>query len=169
MLKYIPEDIKIIFREIPSEVSLGINLSQCPNNCPYCSEPYLAKNIGDELNIETLLKLININEGITCVCFMGGDNDPDEIISLSKKVKEVFPKLKIGWYSGKDYLNENVKKNLKYFNYIKIGSWKRDLGTLSEKTTNQKFYIILDETLIDKTKELFQDCKIKNKIIYGKV
>ena len=139
MLKYIPEDIKIIFREIPSEVSLGINLSQCPNNCPYCSEPYLAKNIGDELNIETLLKLININEGITCVCFMGGDSNKKQIEELAAFVKDTYPKIQVGWYSGKYEIPENVQ----YFDYIKLGPYIKERGPLTDRNTNQRMYHVL--------------------------
>ena len=73
MLKYV--GTQIVFQEVPDEVSLAINLSLCPNHCKGCHSPELWEDIGEELTLKTLEKLIGQNPGITCVAFMGGDND----------------------------------------------------------------------------------------------
>ncbi|MEG2282023.1 MAG: anaerobic ribonucleoside-triphosphate reductase activating protein, partial [Rikenellaceae bacterium] len=74
-LKYVNYDI--VFQEIPDEVTLAINLSNCPNRCLGCHSPYLQQDIGEPLSEEVLSKLIDkYGSAITCVCFMGGDAAP---------------------------------------------------------------------------------------------
>lgn len=74
MLKYVGFDI--VFREIPDETTLAINISNCPCHCKGCHSSYLAGDVGEVLTITRIEKLINENKGITAICFMGGDNDP---------------------------------------------------------------------------------------------
>ena len=40
-----------------------------------------------ELDEDTLNTIIQENDGITCVCFMGGDKSPEFIITLAKHKK----------------------------------------------------------------------------------
>ena len=91
----------IVFQEIPGEVTLALNISGCPNRCPGCHSPHLREDIGEELTDELLDALINqYRTGITCVCFMGGDQDPDEVARLAAHVRAQG--LKTAWYSGKN-------------------------------------------------------------------
>ena len=84
MLKYV--DTLVTFSEIPDEITLCINISNCPCHCKGCHSSYLAEDIGEELNISTLRELINNNKGITCVSFMGGDSEPSIINILASLV-----------------------------------------------------------------------------------
>ena len=71
MLKY--TDYDIVFQEIPDEVTLAINLSNCPNRCKGCHSPYLQQNVGEALTEENLSILLQkYGKAVTCVCFMGG-------------------------------------------------------------------------------------------------
>lgn len=71
MLKYV--DYDILFQEIPDEVTLAINLSRCPYRCKGCHSPQLQSDIGEELNEEALLRLLQrYGKSVTCICFMGG-------------------------------------------------------------------------------------------------
>jgi len=141
-------DVMITFREVPNEISLCINISNCPNNCPGCHSKELQKDIGEELTTEKLYSLIKKNEGITCVCFMGGDATPLEIQELCRAVKVKFPNLLTCWYSGKDRLPKNF--DLSVFDYIKIGSYKENYGGLDSRKTNQRFYEVqMTKTIID--------------------
>ena len=81
MLKY--TDTEIVFREIPDEITLAINISGCPIHCPDCHSKELWQDIGEELTEEKLCSLIEENKGITCVCFMGGENDWLTLFSLT--------------------------------------------------------------------------------------
>lgn len=149
MLKYV--DTKIVFQEVPNEISLAINISNCPCNCPGCHSAYLAEDIGKELTEEELNILIASNEGISCVCFMGGDREPYEIKHMASYIRNIYPSLKIAWYSGKDTLPSSIELNIHNFDYIKLGPYIEELGPLNSKYTNQRFYEINNGKLIDKT------------------
>ena len=146
MLKYV--DTKVTFAEVPNEISLCINISNCPCNCKGCHSSYLAENIGNELNSNSIKELINNNKGITCICFMGGDSNPSEVDALAQFIKIYFP-IKIAWYSGRQELSKDI--NLNNFDFIKLGPYIEELGPLNSETTNQKFYKIEENKLIDIT------------------
>ena len=153
MLKYV--DTKVTFSEVPNEISLCINISNCPCNCKGCHSSYLAKNIGNKLNSDSVKELINNNKGITCICFMGGDSNPLEIDALAHFIKIYFP-IKIAWYSGRQELSKEI--NLNNFNFIKLGPYVEELGPLNSKTTNQRFYKIEEGKLVDITNLFWKDC-----------
>lgn len=136
MLKYV--DTLVSFQEIPDEISLCINISNCPNNCPGCHSAYLKDDIGTPLTYTELMRILKDIRGITCVCFMGGDKEPWEIQRLAQFVKEKG--LKVAWYSGKQELHEDIR--LANFDYVKLGPYIEELGPLTSRTTNQVMYKI---------------------------
>lgn len=138
MLKYV--NYEITFSEVPDEISLCINISNCPCHCKGCHSPYLAEDIGSELTLDSLHQLISDNKGITCVCFMGGDCSPKEINHLASIVKEYY-NLKTAWYSGVQALSRDI--HLWNFSYIKLGPYIEEFGPLNHKTTNQRMYRIV--------------------------
>lgn len=141
MIKYIQEDTSICFGELKSEISLGINLSCCPHRCHGCHSSYLQQNIGEELTTDVLDNLINKNRGITCVLFLGGDNDKDSLVTFANYIRSTYHLL-VGWYSGESNLDLNEYG--KYFDYIKVGPYIKELGPLNSKTTNQRLYHIVN-------------------------
>ena len=138
MLKF--TDTEVVFKEIPDEITLAINISNCPFHCPGCHSPELWEDVGNILNQESLFKLIEKNKGISCVSFMGGDIDIESLNTLFQFIKKEFPELKVAWYSGRDHISDEV--NLNYIDFIKIGSYRKDLGGLEKRTTNQIMYKI---------------------------
>ena len=139
MLKY--HSTYIGFREIPDEISLCINISNCPNNCKGCHSPWLKEDVGKDLNIESLNTLINKNKGVSCICFMGGDQDPVGISNLASAVRSRsdYP-YRTAWYSGRQNIPDEL--NMKAFDYIKVGPYIEELGGLENSNTNQRLYII---------------------------
>lgn len=133
MLKY--TDTKVVFAEVPDEITLAINISNCPCNCENCHSPYLAKDIGERLDFDSLNKIINDNIGVTCISFMGGDANPNDVNSLAEFIRAKYPELKIAWYSGRQELSKDI--NLKNFDYVKLGPYIKDKGPINCKTTNQ--------------------------------
>lgn len=142
MLKYV--DTLVTFSEVPDEITLCINISNCPCHCEGCHSSYLAEDIGEELNDLTLNRLLIKNQGITCVAFMGGDSDPSEINEFARKLK-VHTNLKVAWYSGRQELSKDI--DLKNFNFVKLGPYIKELGPLNSKTTNQRFYEVLPPSI----------------------
>ena len=136
MIKYI--DTEVTLAEVPSEISLCISISGCTIHCPGCHSPHLWNDIGNILTIDKLDELIAANDDISCVCIMGGDHDVDTVYELGKHIKSRG--LKSAWYSG--VMRPLDDKLAEYFDYIKIGPYIENLGPLTKKTTNQRFYKI---------------------------
>ena len=133
MLKYV--DTLVGFAEIPDEITLAINISNCPCHCINCHSSYLAEDIGEPLDLQHLTNLIDNNKGITCVCIMGGDVNPSEVNDIAQDIKEYYPELKVAWYSGRQELSKDI--DLKNFDFVKLGPYIEELGPLNSKTTNQ--------------------------------
>lgn len=137
MLKYV--NTGVVFQEIPDETTLSINISGCPNRCPGCHSRYLWENIGTVLDTDSIDAFVEEYHGdFTCVCFMGGDNDPKEVERLALYIRHNHPRFKVGWYSGKQYFPHHIDRNS--FDYIKLGPYIAHLGSLKERTTNQRIY-----------------------------
>lgn len=152
MLKYV--DIKVVFAEIPDEITLAINISGCPCNCKGCHSSYLAKDIGEPLDLQHLTNLIDSNKGITCVCIMGGDANPSEVDDIAQDIKEYYPELKVGWYSGRQELSKDIE--LSNFDFIKLGPYKEEFGPLNSRATNQRFYKVSNGELINITSKFWK-------------
>jgi anaerobic ribonucleoside-triphosphate reductase activating protein len=137
MLKYV--NTGIVFQEIPDEVTLAINISNCPCRCPGCHSHYLWEDIGLPLNTEAIDAFVEeYGDDITCLAFMGGDNDPMGVNILAQYIHEEYPHFKVAWYSGKTVISAAVTRT--DFDYIKIGPFIRHLGPLKNPTTNQRLY-----------------------------
>ena len=135
MLKYANFDI--VFQEVPDEVTLAINISNCPNQCVGCHSQYLWKDVGEVLDKDSLDELVSkYRTGITCVCFMGGDAEPYDVANLAMYIKNKYQNMKTAWYSGKNELPEAF--HAETFDYIKTGRYEAALGALDSHTTNQR-------------------------------
>lgn len=152
MLEYV--DAKVVFAEVPDEVTLAINISNCPCNCKGCHSPYLGTNTGKPLLPEVLDELIDNNKGITCIAIMGGDSNPAEVNALAFYIKSIYDNTKVAWYSGRQELSNNV--NLGNFDYIKLGPYKEELGPLNSRTTNQRMYRVCSGELKDITSKFWK-------------
>ena len=159
MLKYANYDI--VFQEVPDEVTLAINISNCPNHCPGCHSKYLWENIGKELNVTELERLVGqYKSGITCVCFMGGDAEPEKVSELAKQLKNSHKGLKAAWYSGKNDLPEIVGTD--HFDYVKLGRYMEEFGPLDSATTNQRMMKRLSDGRVKDITEWFRKNKSVN-------
>lgn len=137
MLKFSETDI--VFREFPNEVTLAINLTNCPHRCKGCHSPHLQTDCGTELTESVLESIIDkYKNSITCVGFMGGDSDLESLHRLVKFVACRFPTIKLGWYTGNICFVDSDLERL--FDYIKLGPYIEELGPLDKSTTNQKLY-----------------------------
>ena len=100
--------------------------------------------MGVPLTPEVLDGLIEkYGNDITCICFMGGDADPQSVIQMACYLRLHYPQFKIGWYSGRIRIPSIIRKE--HFDYIKIGPYIAHLGGLKERTTNQRLYKRVDK------------------------
>ena len=136
MLKYY--NSMVVFEEIPNEVTLAINIANCPCKCPSCHSKFLWGDVGQELTESVLYGLVEENMGITCVAFMGGDSEPSYVAYLASLLKGKYGNLKAAWYSGRDEVTEGM--DISCLDYIKIGRYDEKCGPLNERTTNQVMY-----------------------------
>lgn len=142
MLKYVNSGI--VFQEVPDEVTLSINISNCPCRCPGCHSSYLWQDIGEQLDERAIDGFMQkYGEDITCLCLMGGDSEPQEVERLAGYIRSEYPNIKTGWYSGRQQVPSTVDKQK--FNYIKTGPYIERLGGLKERTTNQRLYKQLED------------------------
>lgn len=147
MVKY--ANHQVVFREVYDEVSLAINITNCPCRCSGCHSKYLWEDNGIPLTFEELDTLIKENNGITCVCFMGGDAEPSYINILASYMRENHKGLLVAWYSGVDTISPEIE--VRNFDFIKTGPYIEAMGPLNRRTTNQKMFRVVDGELEDVT------------------
>lgn len=152
MLKYV--DAKVVFVEVPDEVTLAISISDCPCQCKGCHSSYLAQDIGTELTFNEVRKLIKKNSGISCIALMGGDAEPDKVNTLASFITNHYNSIKVAWYSGRQELSNSI--DLFNFDYIKLGPYKEESGPLNSRTTNQRFYKVSGRELVDITSKFWK-------------
>ena len=135
-LKYLGYTVAL--QEVPDEVSLVFNISGCPYRCEGCHSPYLWEDAGEPLlpNVERIVG--EYSRLITCVCFMGGDQQIADIACAMYWIRAKFG-LKTCLYSGSDDL-ERLKVLAPVADYIKVGSYHKELGGLDSPATNQRMY-----------------------------
>lgn len=138
MLKFV--DVKEVFAEIPQEITLAVSISGCPIRCKGCHSRYLWEDTGEPLTTKALSDMLKAHIGITCLCFMGGDQAPAEVNSLAQWVKTHHPDIKTAWYSGRDEVAPDIE--LSHFDYLKIGRYDAEQGPLNQKTTNQRLWLV---------------------------
>lgn len=143
MLRFVSYDV--VFSEIPGEVTLAVNISNCPNRCQGCHSPHLWEDTGEPLtegNLDVLLR--QYGAAVTCVCFMGGDAEPMAVAALARHAaafgQAAGHPLKTAWYSGRADLPAGFP--VTDFQYIKLGPYVESLGALKSPTTNQRLYRI---------------------------
>ena len=146
MLKF--TDTMVVFREIPDHITLAINISNCQNRCPNCHSKELCGDIGEILNEDVLSSLIEKNNGINTVCFMGEGKDWNEVIKLAQFIRKKYSNLKIAIYSGRDKVE---KIFFTTFDFVKVGRYDEKYGPLNKETTNQRLYEINGDIINDIT------------------
>lgn len=154
MLKYY--NYMVTFSEVPDEITLCINISNCPIRCPDCHSKFLWDDIGTPLTNETISNIIKNNKDVTCICLMGGDSSLKEIKRILSFIRCNYPQYKLCWYSGrnvsiftKDKLFQEI---LNLLDYIKLGPYIKKYGGLDSPTTNQVFYKIERNKYVEKGK-----------------
>lgn len=142
-LKY--QGFTVAFQEVPNEVSLVFNISGCPYKCKGCHSPNLWKYQGRYLSEDFDTVIYQYIDLITCVCFMGGNQNMQELKQMLITCK--MKGLKTCLYTGCNDINE-LCDILEYCDYLKLGQYIEELKVdnyisngVKLATRNQKFYI----------------------------
>lgn len=147
----------LVLEEVPDEISLALQITNCPHRCHGCHSPELTQNIGIELDdaeLSSLLKKYS-NKGISCICLMGGDADHSDIIRIADYIHNNSD-LKVAMYSGDDIFDDELSKHLDYY---KVGRWDETKGPLNKETTNQIMWKISDDNKEDITYKFWTKIK----------
>lgn len=144
MLKYSYTDIYTV--EIPNELSLGISILGCPIKCPDCHSSHTwdincHNEYSRDLTIEELDTIISNNSEVSCILFFGGEWKYSYLTILLNHIKNNYT-YKTALYSGNrlEYLKKRL--DLTLLDYCKVGEFKKELGGLKNKNTNQRLYIL---------------------------
>lgn len=127
----------VVFAEVPDEVSLAFNIAGCTHRCDGCHSPDLWEYKGEPLSANFEREL-DAHPGITCVCFMGGDQNQQELVELCEIANKRGLKT-CAWF-GVDNFSDVYITLFTHLDYLKLGSWKKYAGPIKSETTNQRMY-----------------------------
>lgn len=140
MIKF--ADTDLVFREVPDEITLAINITGCPHRCKGCHSPHLQTDTGEELTAYKIDKMLEDPKysAATCVAFMGGDGDIETLLQINSEVKKRHPEIKTCWYTGfcwADIEFRLISGSIFKFDYVKIGPYMEELGPIDNPKSNQ--------------------------------
>lgn len=129
---------RVVFQEVPDEISLAFLIAGCPVGCPGChSAASWNAERGEELSTVVLEGLLHRHRRVlTCVVFLGGEWFERELIARLDDVRARG--LKTCLYTGLEehQVSEAVKTRL---DFLKTGPYRADRGGLQSPGTNQLF------------------------------
>ena len=137
MIKYVPKMTNVVLEEIPDMLTLAIDISNCTGLCEGCHSPFLRLDVGEELTHSAIDSLISANFGINCFLFLGEGNDHQALMEAASYIRESYPSLALGLYSGRESLEDEIWQ---VFDYVKVGPFRPSCGPLNKQTTNQRLY-----------------------------
>jgi len=137
MIKYVPDLTDIVMEEIPSKVTLAVEIPNCQGNCVGCHSPFLKKDIGEELTPQVVDRLIADNFGVNCFLLLGEGNDPEALRVIARHLRSAHPNIETALYSGRCEVEDDL---FDLFDYVKVGPYIETFGPLNSKTTNQRLY-----------------------------
>ena len=128
-------DVRIVFQEIPNEISLAYFISGCPLHCKGCHSSFAwSRSCGREWNIlEYQKNLIKYSQEVTCLLFLGGEWHEEELIESLKLAHAQGYKTAL--YTGLEEVSAHL---LSHLDYIKLGPWIAERGGLDSPSTNQR-------------------------------
>ena len=128
----------VVFQEVPDEITLAFEITNCPHKCEGCHSPHLIDDIGTELTLKLFKQIVDkYFDLVSNIAFFGGEQY-SEMIEMLAYAKELG--LKTTLWTGSCSVERTISAQL---NYLKTGPYIEELGGLQEPTTNQK-YINLD-------------------------
>lgn len=137
------------FQEVPGEITLALSISGCNLKCKGChSTETFPPTFGKELTTDELSNLLKKFRHTSCVLFYGGEWNLPCLTEMIDFVKGIG--LKFCLYTGRNlsyFENDFISK----LDFIKVGAYVEKKGNLQNPNTNQRFYEIKINDLVDKT------------------
>lgn len=122
--------------EVPGELSLIYTITGCPLRCRGCHSADLRSPVaGRPLEKAGFVAELQRYQGLaTCVCFLGGEWEPDELIERLREAHAWGYKTCL--YTGRGMVDDEIAAEL---DYVKLGPFVPELGGLDTPGTNQRF------------------------------
>jgi anaerobic ribonucleoside-triphosphate reductase activating protein len=122
--------------EVPDEIALIYTVSGCPLRCAGCHSADLRNpEFGKVLDSERFLAELKRYSGLaSCVCFLGGEWQEEELIKRLREAHEAGYTTCL--YSGRESVEDRIAVHL---DYLKLGPYIAGRGGLDSATTNQRF------------------------------
>jgi anaerobic ribonucleoside-triphosphate reductase activating protein len=138
----------IVFQEMPKDVALAFELTNCPFRCDGCHSPHLQEDNGYELTVDVFKNILNKYVGlVTAVLFLGSaynDVDRDLLMQMLDYAKTMNMKTCI--WTGEEDVCPAIKDRL---DFLKVGQYRKDLGGISDKNTNQRYFDLKNNCLVE--------------------
>lgn len=127
-------DKTITYQEVPDKICFTIFVAGCKNNCEKCcwKEKFEKKYYFSLKDFQQEIE--KKKDYADVIVFLGGEWVDDLIDYLIIAKQNGFETC---LYTGLDDVAENIKKHL---DYLKVGQYIEEKGSLFSKNTNQKFY-----------------------------
>lgn len=148
-------DYGITFAEVPDKCAVFLELGDCKRYCEGCHTPELCEPMTDEdcLTMADCVEIVEsfIDEGANAVVVLGGtDCHSFKRASLRCLLRTLSEYAPVCLYSGSD----DTKTMLDFAldsgcMYVKAGSYQKHCGGLQQPTTNQRFYELEQQQIID--------------------
>ena len=162
MLKYLYS--QVYTAEVPRELSLGFAVLGCNVHCPDCHSKHTwdinCGNQGIELTTEELDRQIARQPWVSCILFFGGEWDIHFLENLLLYAKKKY-EYRLALYSGRnfDFFRQTCISSI--VDFLKIGSYRKELGGLIYPSTNQRLYRLERGEIVEDMTPLFWRTNIR--------
>lgn len=132
----------IVFQEMPDDIALTFELTQCPVCCEGCHSPHLQEDVGEELTLEVFKQIVDRYVGmVSAVLFMGSAYNFDDQARLVQMLDYAkLLGLKTCIWTGENDVCSNLKERL---DFLKTGRYIAEKGALGMPGTNQRYVNLL--------------------------
>lgn len=132
--KILYSEHRVVFEEVPDEISLTFLIDGCPLNCKGCHSKSFDN--AKELGVDVFTSMLDAYDGyVSCVCFLGGEWKPKRLVELLDIA--ISKGFNTCLYTGLTEVHPEIEERL---TYVKYGPYVESLGGLTSKTTNQKMF-----------------------------
>ncbi len=135
-----------MLQEVPGEISLLFSITGCDIGCHACHTPERCdQHNGTPLTNSRFSDYLSQYQGyVSCILFFGGEWQPLRLIELLQIAQARG--FKTCLYSGRDQIDNEISTHL---NFLKLGEYRRSLGGLASPDTNQRFYDLESNQVIN--------------------
>ncbi|WP_299789581.1 anaerobic ribonucleoside-triphosphate reductase activating protein [uncultured Shewanella sp.] len=137
---------QVVMQEVPGEISLLFSITGCDVGCRGCHSTELwNEEYGEPLNEERYSNYLNQYHGfVSCILFFGGEWQPKVLIGYLVIAKKMG--FKTCLYTGREHVDAEIRAQL---DFLKTGEFDDQVGGLDSPDTNQKFYDLAQNKIIN--------------------